>query len=376
MLEGSLVRSTSLALGCAAALLAGCGSSSSPAGPAPVDAGADAPDVGDPSDFKTPPKSCSLTCPVEGCAENTTPYACPGLAGWSTLPHADACEAWDGTYPAPVATKCTVSAPGGDAVKYAGADPDDPSVTVLPDGRRVKAAGSRIFTNDASLSGGQPVAVLAVPQTSWLVLVDAGYGVHAVQIVDRTKIAGGGAVVSTVKYPAPKTLSAGVVFVPPDLVLVASEDGVVEALTLDTATGALTADATRSIAMPKSIDDTGAAADWYGSGLALSPDATKLVVTSVFDHHLLVVDVTKAGYGTILGTADLGNAPTQQARVRPERPHRALRLRHRARGPEAPRGGRVEPRGARRGALVGDRQEPLRHRLPRRAVGRRVERLR
>jgi hypothetical protein len=285
-----------------------------------ADAGSEA-DVGDPSDFKEPPHSCSLTCPVDSCAENTTPYACPGLADWSALPHADACAAWDGTYPAPSPAKCTVSAPAGDAVKYAGADPDDPGATILPDGRRVKAAGSQIFTNDASLSGGQPVAVLAIPQTSWLVVVDAGYGVHAVQVVDRTKIAtGSGAIVSTVKYPAPKTLSAGVVFVAPDLVLVASEDGVVEALSLDTTAGALAADPTRSISMPKSIDDTGAPATWFGSGLALSPDGTRLVVTSVFDHHLLVVDVTKAGYGKVLGTADLGNAPTQTAAFDPNDP--------------------------------------------------------
>jgi hypothetical protein len=307
-----------MALGCMAALLAGCGSI--PTGAGPDDGGSEA-DVGDPSDFKEPPRSCSLTCPVTSCTENTTPYACPGLADWASLPHADACAAWDGTYPAPTPTKCTVSTPGGDAVKYAGADPDDQGATILPDGRRVKAAGSQIFTNDANLSGGQPVAVLAIPQTNWLVLVDAGYGIHAVQIVDRTKIAAGsGAIVSTVQYPAPKTLAAGVVFVAPDLVLVASEDGVVEGLSLDTSTGALTADATRSIAMPQSVDDTGKPANWFGSGLALSPDGTRLIVTSVFDHHLLVIDVTKASYGKVLGTVDLGNAPTQTAAFDPNDP--------------------------------------------------------
>src|SRR5262249_1088574 len=60
----------------------------------------------------------------------------------------------------------------------------------------------------------------------------------------------------------------------------------------------------------------------FGSGLALSPDGTRLAVTSVFDHHLLVVDVTHgaATYGTVLGTADLGNAPTQTAAFDPNDP--------------------------------------------------------
>jgi hypothetical protein len=306
--------------GCVILGTPGCGSSRHGEQEAPLDAGADA-DAGDPSDFKEPPRSCSMTCPVDGCAENTTPYACPALAPWDSLPHADTCAPWDGTYPTPAPTKCTAAAASADAVKYAGADPDDASLIVLPDGRRVMATGAQVFTNDPSLPGEEPFRVLPVPQTSYLVVVDAGYGVHAVQVVDTTKIAGGaGAIVSYVAYPAPKTLNAGVVFVPPDLVLVASDDGVVEALTLDTTTGTLAEADSRSIALPESVDDTGNEANWYASGLALSPDATKLVVTSVFDHRLLVFDVTTAGYGTPLGSVDLGDAPTQTAAFDPNDP--------------------------------------------------------
>ncbi len=318
----------SLLLASLGLLAAGCGSTHSASAPSTepdasptVDAGG--PDVGDPSDFKEPPRSCAMTCPVESCAENTTPYVCPGLAPWNTLPHADTCAAWDGTYPTPTPTKCTVSAPGGDAVKYAGPDPDDATTSILPDGRRVKAAGAQIFLNAAALPGQEPFSILPIPKTSYLVLVDAGYGIHAVQVVDSTKIAGGGAgaVVSYVAYPAPKTLNAAAVFVPPDLVLVSSDDGVVEALTLDATTGTITEADARSIALPTSVDDTGAKANWYVSGLALSPDATKLVVTSVFDHKLLVFDVTAgATYGTQLGSVDLGTAPTQAAAFDPNDP--------------------------------------------------------
>jgi hypothetical protein len=41
------------------------------------------------------------------------------------------------------------------------------------------------------------------------------------------------------------------------------------------------------------------------------------VVTSVFDHRLLIFDVTAAGYGMQLGSTDLGGAPTQEAAFDP-----------------------------------------------------------
>ena len=36
----------------------------------------------------------------------------------------------------------------------------------------------------AQYNGGEPVSVLPVPGTNYLVVVDAGYGVHAVHVVD------------------------------------------------------------------------------------------------------------------------------------------------------------------------------------------------
>jgi hypothetical protein len=278
-------------------------------------------DAGDPNALSEPPKSCSLTCPLDGCGETQAPYACPALAAWSALPHADVCAAWDGTYPAPTPTKCTVSAAGGDAVKYAGPDPDDKSLTILPDGRRVRAMGADWFLDEPDIQGGGPVSVIALPPSNFLAVVDAGYGAHAVHLVDQTKVVAGSGqspVTSYVRFPAPKTLNDGVVFVAPDLLLVATDDGVVQGLTVDTTMGTVSIDDTRSIALPKSIDDVGNAAAWYVSGLALSPDSTRLFVTGVFDHHGLVVDVTSgAGYGKQLGTVDLGGAPTQEAAFDP-----------------------------------------------------------
>ena len=300
---------------------AGC-SESFPSATAGADAGAvdgdvDA-DAGDPAAFKEPPKSCSMTCPVTSCAENTTPYACPALAAWDTLPHQSSCLPWDGGAPSPVATKCTATTASGDAAKYAGPDPAHPGTTILPDGRRVTPAGSQVLFDGPELSAGEPLSVQPVPGTSLLLVVHGGYGVHAVMTVDATKLGTGvDPVVSTVQYPAPKLLNDAAVLVSPGTVLVSSEDGVVEGLRLDSTTGALAADATRSIVLPTSVDDTGNPANWFGSGLALSPDGTRLVVTSVFDTRVLVFDVTPAGYGKLLGSTPLPGAPTQEAAFDP-----------------------------------------------------------
>lgn len=298
----------------------GCGSSPTGGAPASPDAGAadGGDDARDPGAFKEPPKSCSLTCPVSGCAENSAPYACPALAAWDSLPHASRCVAWDGGAPQVVPTRCTATSASGDAAKYAGVDPADPATTILPDGRRVKPAGATYLFDGAELPGGEPISVIAVPGSPYLVVIQGGYGVHAVMTVDPAKVGtGADPVVATVKYPAPQLLGDAVVFVAPGTLLVSSEDGVVEGLSLDPKTGALAADGARSIPLPTSVDDNGNAANWFGSGLALSPDGTRLVVTSVFDERLLVVDVTAAGYGKVLGTAKLPGAPTQEAAFDP-----------------------------------------------------------
>jgi hypothetical protein len=259
-----------------------------------------------------------MTCPVTSCAENTKPYACPALAAWDALPHESTCAAWDGGSPTPTPSHCTASTASGEAAKYAGPDPAHPGTTILPDGRRVTPAGVQYLFDGPELSAGEPLSVQPIPGTSYLLVVHGGYGVHAVMTVDATKLGTGtDPVVSTVQYPAPKLLNDAAVFVAPGTILVSSEDGVVEGLALDTTTGALTADATKSITLPASVDDTGNPANWFGSGLALSPDATRLVVTSVFDKRLLVFDMTAAGYGKLLGSTTLPGATTQEAAFDP-----------------------------------------------------------
>jgi hypothetical protein len=307
-----------LLLGCA-----GCSESFPTAtnGGADASAGDAAVDAGDPSAFKEPPKSCSMTCPVTSCAENTTPYACPALAAWDSLPHESTCLPWDGGAPTPTPSHCTATTASGDAAKYAGPDSANPGTTILPDGRRVTPAGAQYLFDGPELAAGEPLSVQPIPGTSYLLVVHGGYGVHAVMTVDSTKLGTGtDPVVGTALYPAPKLLNDAAVFVAPSTVLVSSEDGVVEGLTIDTTTGAIASDATKSIMLPTSVDDTGNPANWFGSGLALSPDGTRLVVTSVFDNRLLVYGVTSTNYGQLLGSTKLPSTPTQEAAFDPNDP--------------------------------------------------------
>ncbi len=292
----------------------GCGSSSSPAAAPPPDEDAGV----DPALFSIPSYSCVFTCDG-GCAEWSGGYQCQNLGDWSAIPHdPTACGDFDGGVATPAAAQCTASPATGDAIKYAGPDPDDATITILPDGRRVKAAGSEWIFDEPDLTPNAPVNVLPVPGTNYLLVVDMAYDTQSVRVVDKTLIGSGATpVVSSVPFPVPQALGSPIVFVPPGLVLVATDDGVVQALSLDTTTGALAVDDTKSIMLPASVNDQNGAANYYVGGLALSPDATKLVVTGIFDQHALVFDLTAATYGTQLGSVDIGAGGTFKAAFDP-----------------------------------------------------------
>ncbi len=239
-----------------------------------------------------------------------SPYQCPSLGDWKSIPHDDTCPAWDGTSPAPAPAKCTVGDATGDAVRKAGADPKDPAATILPDGRRVKAFGAEWLFDDAGLVAGLPVRALPIAGTTMALVVDAGYGPHAVRLIDTALVGTGDPVLSSVRFDAPETLNQGIVVAAPDLVFVATDDGVVQALTLDQQQKKITRSDARSIALPQSVDDTGSAANYFVSGLAVSPDGTKLVVSSVLDNRVLVYDL-KGTYGKLLGSLTL-DAPADE----------------------------------------------------------------
>jgi WD40 repeat protein len=304
-------------------LLAACGSSSNAGAPPPsADSGSDAGDDSpDPATFAVPPKSCAYTCPnVAACPESKTSYVCPSLGDWANIPHESSCEAWDGGFPAAKLGTCMASAPSGEAARYAGPDTASPGTTVLPDGRRITPAGSDWVFDEVDLQGGLTTFVGAIPGTTFVVTVDDGPVDHAVRVVDSTKIGSGNSpVTGYVKFAAPATLNSAAVFVPPDLVYVATNDGTIQALTVSTTSGTLAENDAQSITLPPGHDMVGNASTWYVAGLAVSPDGKRLVATSVFDSTLLVydVDTTSTNFRAMLGEVDLGNSETFQVSFDP-----------------------------------------------------------
>jgi DNA-binding beta-propeller fold protein YncE len=252
-------------------------------------------------DMRTPPRSCAYVCPTppEGCAEQTTPYACPALGPWDTLEHDDACPAWDGSYPAVTTGQCAATDASGDAVAYAG---QGSGHIVLADGRWLAPSGAdAVFTD---LPGGLTSGLLLVPSTTLALTVDTGYDDHVVRLVDVAAIGSGSdPTLAKVQFAPPETLNSGLAYVAPDLVYVATDDGVVQALALDTANGTLVRDDARNLALPQAKDGNGNPVNWYASGLAVSPDGTKLVVASVNTTDLLVYDLAQK---QLAGTVSLG----------------------------------------------------------------------
>ena len=271
----------------------------------------------DPATFASVNASCAYDCPLGSCTETTTPYACQNLDPWAQVPHADSCGAWDGTYPTPVAGQCTTTAPTGDAVKFAGIDPDDASVRVMPDGRRLSPAGADfVFPDQESMTAN----VVPVAGTGLVLTVDLGYGDHIVRCVDPTQIAAQKPTLGQVNFGNPEALNQGIAYSAPDRVFVASAQGVVQALTLDTTTGVLTRDDAHSVKLPASPLSPGGM--FYSSGVAVSADNTRLFVSAVKDTVFLVADVTAGGptYGAILGQVDLGVEETFNVYVDPNDP--------------------------------------------------------
>ena len=293
----------------ALASLAGCGGDAAPSAP-PGDAGDGGPKI-DPATYAIVAPSCAFECDCS--AEVSKPYACQNLGAWGSIVHADTCAAWDGKYPTPAKGQCTASLPTGEAMKYAGPDPDRPGALILPDGRRITPTGPGskewLFAEKA-LHGGLPSNVVNIPGLaagkSWVLTVDTGYGPHVVRVVDPAKIGDSDPTISFVQFDDPSTLNSGVAFVAPDLVYVATANGVVQALKLDRATGKLARDDARSLKLPPSKAIGGGS--WYLSGVAATSDGKHLVASAVRERKLLVFDVGEgsASFGKQVGEVDVG----------------------------------------------------------------------
>lgn len=259
---------------------------------------------GDVDSYLFAPESCAYVCPSADCKENTQPYVCPALGAWAAIPHAAECPSWDGSYPAPVAGQCKATEPGGDALKRPGIDAANPGTRILPDGRATRPAGAEWLFKENDILGGTTSGLAAVPGTSFVLTVDTGGQDHAVRAVDTSKIGAGDPVTAAVKFPPPSYLNSSIAVVDTTRAYVATDYGVVQALSFDSATGALARDDASSLALPPSGDEP-----FYVAAVAASPDGKRLVVGAVEEEVALVYDIDPASptYKAMLGQVDLGD---------------------------------------------------------------------
>ncbi len=269
---------------------------------------------GDPLEFAVPPRSCAYDCSVtDACAERGSAYACPSLDAWSKIPHAETCPAWDGKPPAAKQGQCVATTPSGEAAKYTGVDPDNPAVTIRPGGARSRPAGRAWIFSEPEVLGGMTSGIAPIPDTSLVLTVDTSALDHVVRLVDTARLAAGqDPVTSRVVFPRPATLNWGVAFAGPDRAYVATNDGVIQAFSVDIAAKTVSRDDARSIVLPPGKGPTGAAGPWFASGVAVSADGMRLATSSVREKRLLVfnVDPASAMYGATLGEAELGARET------------------------------------------------------------------
>lgn len=246
--------------------------------------------------------SCALQC--GHCEEEAdAPWKCGALEPWSKLVHDcsdSACGKWDGRYPEVTPGKCTVSEPSGEAV--AKTDSKGTPV-VLPDGRRLVPVGVERLLEHPDTKGTFPASALWLPGTRFVVVSDNGYGDHALRILDATKLAADqDPITSQLVYPRPESLNWGLALAP-DGTLYASSgkpDSIIRAYTV-AANGELTATPQKNI--PVENSEPG---DVFPSGIAVSPDGTKLAVAQAQEQFLLIYALDAAKYGTQLAAIDLG----------------------------------------------------------------------
>ncbi len=267
---------------------AACSSSDQP--PAPL------PSPDDFMDILHDDEPCALACDPT-CQEATKVWKCQALADWNSIPHDPACGDFDGkTFPAPVAGKCVATDPTGEALAKAQIVQKP---LVLPDGRRLAAAGNElVFSQD----GGFPSSELPIPGTQWIAVSDYGYDTQSLRVIDAAalKSGTGNAETTRVKFTRPASLNYGLAYLAAQKVLLASsgsDASKVLAYDLDEATGALTADAAKDIALPKGT---------MPSAIDVSPDGKTLLVGQSQDTKVLVYSVDTGTYGTQLGSIDVG----------------------------------------------------------------------
>ncbi len=282
----------SAVLGCA-------GDETEPAGGCPAEYAGPG---GDPEDLIfTVPVSCSFFC--QDCAEPATPYACPAMAPWSQVPHAEACGCFDGKPPAVVEGSCSVSEPTGDALRPAG--PQGDQTWVLPNGHVIAPAGTYAALDGDGLEGTFPMTLLPLQGTSLLLSSDGGVRDNVLRLLDVQALVGSAdPTVAHVEFAKPTSLYHGVVWLAPDTALASGGgDGFVYAFDVDTAGPSLSRDEARDIDLGGPTGQSYGEARWYSGPMAIAMGGTRLIVApSVGANHLQVRSIEPASWGEALGT--------------------------------------------------------------------------
>jgi hypothetical protein len=247
------------------------------------------------------PQSCAFEC--DNCAEPETAFDCPTVKPWDTLPHDDACGAWDGGYPKAVSGQCSATKPTGEAARKTGAF--DGGV-VLPDGHRIRPAGREVVFHEADLQGGFPMSVQVLPGTHFALVSDGGIGDDAIRLIDVDALAGSGdPVAAHVAFPRPSSMFYGMAFLPPDKVLASGGgDGILYAFDVDTMAGKLARAPMRDV----NLGMAGDGSPYFSGPIAVTGDGSRLVVAPA-DHaeSILVLSLGASDYGKTLTTIAVKN---------------------------------------------------------------------
>lgn len=238
------------------------------------------------------PKSCAFQC-NQGCTEPEVSYDCPTLAPWDQLPHESTCEKFDGTYPAPVQGKCTVSDATGEAAANAGAAAN--GVFVLPDGHRIAPVGREVIFDEPDLRGTFPMNIMAVPGSRLALVSDGGIRDNALRVLDLDKLASGAVPVASYQaFPRPTGLYYGLAWIAPNRALASGGgDALLYAFDIDPMTGIATRAMTRDIALGMSGNNP-----WYSGAISVNGDGKRLVVApSQYAQEFQVISLEDANYG-------------------------------------------------------------------------------
>ncbi len=247
------------------------------------------------------PRSCSFDC--KECNEPTTPYACPAMAKWSAVPHAEACGCFDGKPPAVVGGKCTASKPSDQALRKAGKQGDQS--WVLPDGHLIAPAGKYASLDEADLEGTFPMTLLPIAGSSLYLSSDGGIRDNVFRLLDvQALMAGTDPTVAHVKFAKPTSLFHGLAWLPPSTALASGGgDGFIYAFDVDTANMKLTRNESLDIDLGGPTSSGFGDARWYSGPIAVVKTGTQLLVgPSVADKKIQIRSLGQADWGTGLGS--------------------------------------------------------------------------